>query len=67
MIKVALFVRLEAKGGAQLAVASGTEIQIWDVATGAETAILSGHLGRVNSLAFGGKGRLASGSQFGSA
>jgi WD40 repeat protein len=53
--------------GTVLAGASGTEIHIWNVATGTETAVLSGHLGRINSLSFGGDGRLASGSQDGSA
>jgi WD40 repeat protein len=53
--------------GAMLAGASGTEIHIWNVANGAETAVLSGHLGNITSLAFDGKGRLASGSQDGSA
>jgi hypothetical protein len=54
------------RDGTVLAGASGTDIHIWSVATGAETAVLSGHLGRINSLVFDGNGRLASGSQDGS-
>jgi WD40 repeat protein len=55
------------RDGTMLACASGTEVRIWNVVTGAETGVLSGHLGPITSLAFDGKGRLASGSRDGSA
>ena len=49
--------------GALLAVASQTGIWIYDVQTGKELALLTGHTGRINSIAFSPDGRtLASGS-----
>ena len=49
--------------GALLAVASQTGIWIYDVQTGKELALLTGHTGRINSIAFSPNGHtLASGS-----